>query len=196
MTTFLLLLSIFLNLVALFAIVILYTRQNRLSETEKTQERNLELMEEVLSAYMIQMKEENEAFIKRMSQAESAPIEKAPIEGDKLDEKSFSAYLDRSTAYRASQAYKSHAENMAGDNDKILLHELDDSIDMPGEKQPIVPEVHFSKENQETADQQQTLINQVILLKNQGLTNNDIAKKLHKGKTEIELLLKFRQKDT
>ena len=41
--------------------------------------------------------------------------------------------------------------------------------------------------------QQLSFIDQVFLKKNQGLSIEEIARDLDKGKTEIELLLKFRQ---
>ncbi|MEW8971205.1 MAG: hypothetical protein AB2411_11290 [Mesobacillus sp.] len=40
---------------------------------------------------------------------------------------------------------------------------------------------------------QSSLFDQVLHMKNQGMTIEEIARKLDKGKTEIELLLKFRQ---
>lgn len=40
-------------------------------------------------------------------------------------------------------------------------------------------------------DDLKLLLNEVYLLQQQGFSVEDIAKKLNKGKTEIELLLKF-----
>ena len=41
---------------------------------------------------------------------------------------------------------------------------------------------------------QSSPIDQVLQMTNQGMTIEEIARKMDKGKTEIELLLKFRQK--
>lgn len=46
-----------------------------------------------------------------------------------------------------------------------------------------------------TEPEEKSLLEEVVYLQEQGLTNEEIAKKLHKGQTEIELLLKFRQKN-
>ncbi|MFQ3543305.1 hypothetical protein Q7A53_04410 [Halobacillus rhizosphaerae] len=43
---------------------------------------------------------------------------------------------------------------------------------------------------------QPTLQSQVLLLKDQGLSNDQIAKRLNRGKTEIELVIKFKQKNS
>ncbi len=41
---------------------------------------------------------------------------------------------------------------------------------------------------------EQSLTAQILHLSQKGMTSDEIAKKLDKGKTEIELLLKFQQK--
>ncbi|MFC8575566.1 DUF6115 domain-containing protein, partial [Heyndrickxia sporothermodurans] len=46
----------------------------------------------------------------------------------------------------------------------------------------------------EVQDETGSLIDKVIFLQKKGLTNEEIAKKLNKGKTEIELMVKFQQK--
>ncbi|HJV31533.1 MAG TPA: hypothetical protein VJ558_05005, partial [Bacillales bacterium] len=62
MITFLLIISLLLNGVALFSILILFTRQNRLLEMGKRQEMMKKEVEEIISASLFEMKEENEAF--------------------------------------------------------------------------------------------------------------------------------------
>ena len=67
MTTFLLLLSLILNGAAIFEIILLYLRQNRLVEAEKKQERIINEIEEVFSAYLFELKEENDKFLELMT---------------------------------------------------------------------------------------------------------------------------------
>ncbi|GAE43682.1 hypothetical protein [Mesobacillus boroniphilus] len=78
MTTFLLLLSLILNGAAIFAIILLYLRQNRLVEAEKKQEKIIKEIEEVFSAYLFELKEENDKFLELMTKTR---VEKQP--GDK-----------------------------------------------------------------------------------------------------------------
>ena len=65
-----------------------------------------------------------------------------------------------------------------------MTAELQETVKQTGNKNS-PPEV----ENEEIY--RDLFINQVKILQNQGLSTAEIAKKLNKGKTEIELLLKF-----
>ena len=71
MTTFLLLLSLILNAAAIFAIILLYLRQNRLVEAEKKQGKIIGEIEEVFSSYLLELKEEHVQFIDKMRKTES-----------------------------------------------------------------------------------------------------------------------------
>ena len=52
--------SIMTNMVAIFAIVILYVRQNRLIDAEKNMKSYTEDLENTITAFLLEMKEENE----------------------------------------------------------------------------------------------------------------------------------------
>ena len=58
--TLILLWSIMTNMVAIFAIVILYVRQNRLIDAEKNMKSYTEDLENTITAFLLEMKEENE----------------------------------------------------------------------------------------------------------------------------------------
>jgi hypothetical protein len=172
MTTFLLFVSFLLNVICLFAIVILYTRQNRLVDMERRQGKMIEEMEETISAYLIEMKEENEAFIDNLHQRKSSGVpQKAGHEvhsGDgPVDAEPVSPTNKR---MNAAKAYKNNSQGGVVDPDQGWT--------------PILPE----------ALEEETFISQVLNLHENGLSIEDIAKKLGKGKTEIELLIKFNQK--
>ena len=55
---------------------------------------------------------------------------------------------------------------------------------------------HSEKEKTKQSDAliKDSLLTQVMIMKKEGLSVKEMAKKLKKGKTEIELLLKFREK--
>ncbi|MBG9450319.1 hypothetical protein ABE67_13520 [Cytobacillus firmus] len=195
MTAFLLAISLLLNIVALLAIILLYLRQNKLMDTEKRQEKVLIEMEEVISAYLVQMKEENDDFISKLSKAnakndtsikeKSIPVNldrKNDLDIAKADEKSMP--LARASIYQASKAYK---QNLRAAEDKLSEKESLSSLKE-------TDSVTRSDSSQSIKEENTSSINdQVFILKKQGMSAGDIAKKLGKGKTEVELMLKFRQ---
>ncbi|XXM73545.1 DUF6115 domain-containing protein [Lysinibacillus sphaericus] len=166
MSTFLIFVSFLLNIICLLAIVILYTRQNRYVDQERRQGKMIEEMEETISAYLIEMKEENEAFIDRLQKRRDSGAS-----GDKSGAGTADAgpASPANKRLNAAKAYKNNSSAGAVDPDQGWT--------------PILPE--FTEE--------ETLISQVLHLHEKGLSIEDIAKKLGKGKTEIELLIKFNQ---
>ena len=191
MTTFLLLLSLILNAAAIFAIILLYLRQNRLVEAEKKQERIINEIEEVFSAYLFELKEENDKFLELMTKTkvqnqpgdkETAAIEASGEEPEKgsdhISHEKQPNRLGKGITYHAARkAYQQNHEPASNDlrsseTDIIAVDSQENNVDL----------------------KQLSFIDQVLHMKKQGLTIEEIARDLDKGKTEIELLLKFRQK--
>ncbi|USK57038.1 hypothetical protein LIS82_11380 [Cytobacillus solani] len=213
MTTFLLLFSLFLNVLAIFAIIILFLRQNRLLQVERKQEKMISDMEEVISTYLLQMKEENEAFIERVKNMElgSAPIneidskknnsyneakdrDNRAIQEEDSNKIHLHSRIGKVTAFKAASVYKQNAHAAAKDIDsKAQKKNEDHSVKLPSlekndDEIPNNMEVTFNSTNHLQED---SLLQQILALKEQGFTEDKIAQKLNKGKTEIELLLKF-----
>ncbi|SHR13624.1 Uncharacterised protein [Mycobacteroides abscessus subsp. abscessus] len=201
MTSVFLFISILLNIFALFSIVILYLRQSKLFEVEKKQQRMIEEMEDVISTYLAEMKEENESFIGRMTKAannQSNKQEKRKKEASiesilPSSEEEKVRFPVKSSKSQAVKAYKLGATQSLTDEDvEVLLPDFnepeDPAIDLKVEK-----EVEETVQEVKTAPKEKSLLEEVVHLQEQGLTYEEIAKKLHKGQTEIELLLKFRQ---
>ncbi|WP_214777126.1 hypothetical protein [Bacillus sp. ISL-45] len=174
-----------LNGAAIFAIILLYLRQNRLAEAEKKQGKIIKEIEEVFSAYLFELKEENDKFLELMTatniQKQSGGKKAAPIEATEekpdtgADEASKETHqrLGKGISYHAARkAYQQNHEPVPTvSNDKIYME---------------FPEDH-------SESKQLSFVDQVVNMKKQGLTIEEIARDLDKGKTEIELLLKFRQ---
>lgn len=202
MTSVFLFISILLNIFALFSIVILYLRQSKLFEVEKKQQRMIEEMEDVISTYLAEMKEENESFIERMTKAannqsnnkenKKKEVRIEPILPSAEDEKL--QFPVKNSKSHAVKAYKLGATQSLTDEDvEILLPDFteaeDSSVDLKVENQ-----VEDTVQEGLSDPKERSLLEEVLHLQEQGLTYEEIAKKLHKGQTEIELLLKFRQK--
>lgn len=218
MTTFLLLLSLFLNILALFAIIVLFLRQNRLMLVEKKQEKIITEMEEVISSYLVQMKEENEDFISRVkkmdirsnssfgvpSETTQTPLRKTAkadkSDNSSLQENNLHNRIGKIPASVVANVYKKNGKvsrfgpNNNGDDpfneESVELPPLE--VNMEINNNPL-PDTELESSNSKSNFQEQSILSQVLLLKNEGLSEGEIAQRLNKGKTEIELLLKFNQ---
>mgnify|MGYP005828204177 CR=1 FL=1 len=172
MVTFLLFISFLLNIVSLLAIVLLFSRQNRFLNMEKEQKKMIMELEEVISTYLIEMKEENEEFIKAFNhqvKSQTHTTDKTDDENETGSPLQTKPKWPGAGYKQASKAYQQTPTPQMGSVEKKL------------EVKPTV------KTNEDP------LIQQVLSLKKEGKSIEEIAQTVGKGKTEIELLLKFRQ---
>jgi hypothetical protein len=154
--------------------MILFIRYSQLSELEKKQEKMMKEFETVITSFLLEMKEENELFLQKLQKQGE---QKSKME--KLNQPSRSSTLEKEI--RPPQ-----------------IEQVKDVIEISGSKMFVSerskPEKGEKIGTNEPPDPMETLLAQVQILQNEGLSIEEIAKKLNKGKTEIELLLKFRQK--
>jgi hypothetical protein len=189
MVNFLLVFSIALNILALLCIALLFIRQNRLAAFESRQEKALEEMEEIVSTFISEIKEENELFLQRIHQLdeETEKNSRDVEDRDNKDSMPITVAMPKANPYKAAvksyQTYKSDIKT--DDMEELLDLILPQQSEVPSEKEGTETAVDEKKEK--------TLLDVVTELDQQGKTIEQIAKKLNKGKTEIELLLKFRQ---
>ncbi|MBU8877859.1 hypothetical protein BGM26_02485 [Bacillus sp. FJAT-29790] len=210
MTTFLLLLSLCLNILAFFAITILFLRQNRFLQIEKKQENIISEMEEVISAYLVQMKEENDDFINRVKKLEvqtnaaTAKVKETIKSGSSDQAEQNNPFRNRIAKAPVNKAAHTYKRNVTASISRTRIGAIpqknNDKVELPpleiyGDK----AESASSQMSMTTPDksgesfENQSFLNEVLLLKKQGLSEEEIAQKLNKGKTEIALLLKFNQ---
>lgn len=185
--TILIIFSIVLNVVALFCIAILYLRQNRLLEVEKKQEKLIKEMEEVISTYLMEMTEENERFINKVREMTTKPTTKEDIAEEliKVEVDLERPVSRKGNVYQAVQAYKkTPSSNTVKQEEKEV--EITPATEVPPQQE---------NDNNSTDLYSQSFYYQALLLKKQGLSIEDIARRLNKGKTEIELLFKLRQNE-
>ncbi|WP_445488213.1 hypothetical protein [Niallia sp. 03133] len=183
MITFLLILSFIFNILAFLFIALLFVRQNRFVSLEKQQKQSMEEVENLIAAFIVEMKEENELFLQKMKITEkrkAAPKkEKENIE--KLSLVSFE---------------KEHPEINMLPSKKQAANVYKKTIDMKQEEKEDAGELLNLIYPLEKEDpKEKSLLEKVLDLKEQGKNTEEIAKILNKGKTEIELFLKFRQKN-
>ncbi|GLH63227.1 hypothetical protein [Parageobacillus sp. G301] len=156
MIAFLLVVSFILHALSLFVIILLYLQLSRVKETEKRQQQMAEEMEQTFSAYLLEWKEENERFLKELSDV----------------------LTNRTKADRKQSPSKANATSTKEEALPDYFPNVDDVKDIVDIRHQAMP----------------SLVEEAWQLFEQGKTIEEIAKILKKGKTEIELLLKFRQK--
>jgi hypothetical protein len=157
MIAFLLVISFILHALSLFVIILLYLQLSKVKETEKRQQQMAEEMEQTFSAYLLEWKEENERFLKELS--------------DML--------TNRTRADGEQPPSKVNATSTKEEALPNYFPNIDDVKDIVDIRHQAMPP---------------SLVDEAWKLFEQGKTIEEIAKILKKGKTEIELLLKFREK--
>ncbi|MCM3053498.1 DUF6115 domain-containing protein [Caldibacillus thermoamylovorans] len=179
---YLIVLTLIISLLALFAVIILYIRQNRLFHIEKRYKQLNDELEASVSAFIIEMKEENEAFINKIKQLQTSDNKNETIEPVNLNiERNGKDTVEYGTDY---QVHPVSPPLFAGI--KEYQKAVKQTTDIPEKETNVRKEDPF--EAQSAADSDLHKIKQLL---NAGYSIDEIAKTLHKGKTEIELLIKF-----
>ncbi|MFD1705902.1 hypothetical protein ACFSCZ_03940 [Siminovitchia sediminis] len=161
MTGTLIFILFLLNILLVFAVVLLYMRQNRLVEMEQRQQQLLEESEHAMAALLEEIKDENENLIRRLYG------------------------LNDHLASTEQQGDERKSETGS-----VVEPEAEESPLQPPEniETPFV-EVVLSGDKEKP--EEIPLRDQVEMLAKEGWSISEIAKKLRKGKTEIELLMKL-----
>ncbi|MGP7817479.1 hypothetical protein [Niallia sp. 01092] len=184
MITFLLILSFIFNILAFLFIALLYVRQNRFVMLEKQQKQSVEEVENIIAAFIVEMKEENELFLQKIVTVEKNRQE-APKKEEEEIEELHADFLEKENAVKKIRLSKKQAANVYQKTVDMQQAEKENADELL--------ELILPLEKEETKEK--SFFEKVIDLKDQGKKTDEIAKILNKGKTEIELLLKFRQKD-
>ena len=197
MMIFLVIVSIALNMIAFLLIAILFLRQNKLIKMEESLKQPVKEMEDLMTTYLLQMKEENEQFIKSVkglkkdkNDLQSTSVKFPPIKLEHVEEKSlqseqldspenFTSLIGKTIGNQAVKAYQRQNQHTE--------KEIEEIERVASEKSETNPEPLISSNNQIDGDL-------VLHLQKQGFSLETIAKKLNRGKTEIELYLTFHEK--
>jgi hypothetical protein len=193
MTIFFIVINLILNIIALLSIIILFLRQGRLFKLEDNQKRNIQEMEELLSSFVLEMKEDNEQLIKRIEEIKieknlssqnsqeqltsiKKSIEKTIETGVREKDNDLSTRLEKTVGNYAVKAYQQQSKQ-----EKVDIQAYLTESGLPKIKEDV------------NSGYQESLASQIWNLKDQGYSLEEIAQKLKKGKTEIDLLLKFQE---
>ncbi|HZH62337.1 MAG TPA: Swarming motility protein SwrB [Metabacillus sp.] len=171
MSTTLLILSLLLHVVAFYFIIILYMKYSTIKDITDTQRKILEETENSMTSFLIDMKDENEKLIETLLCSTNMRMQK-PMAEDRTEFKQ-----------RPNQEIKQQT--------KIELEQK--SIELPNHLTGLDEIKDVVELKQKSKKNKQPFEIEAINLFKEGYTVEQIAKKLNKGKTEVELLLKFRE---
>ncbi|MCD1160414.1 DUF6115 domain-containing protein [Peribacillus frigoritolerans] len=201
MSAFFIFLLFILNIFTIFAIIVLYLRQNRLSKLEKDQKAVIGEMEQLLSGYLMEIKEDNETLVKAINNS----VAMNPEHGQKGQEHgSIKETKEEKQEKQEKQEQNILLEYKAGSRAAAKKQAINAYKIMPEENEanalPVKVEdkLELASAAMEFSDMLQASLNErslnekVDMLADQGHSAVEIAKKLGRGQTEIELLLKFR----
>ncbi|WP_102346918.1 coupling factor for flagellin transcription and translation [Bacillus sp. Marseille-P3661] len=184
MLPFMLTISFILHILAFFWIMLLTLKLNRNNEIEST---NIQKeIEDILQTYLTEMKDENEKLLNQIEKSGNTNnvVHTDVISGSKRQVDT----IKRNTI----STYKRLPTEVSDKPVKQLYRNT-----TPPKEEPMTleqPKKEYVPPQPSSDDQfVPSLTSQVLLLNEQGFTPNQIAQKLNKGQTEIELLLKFRQ---
>lgn len=201
---FLIIINFLLSLIAIFVTIILFNRQTKFTELEKKYKQLNEQFEDSMSSFFMQMQEENEAFIKKLKeiQSNSAPSEQVSeknhrpsIENNERIQQIENNIYNDSISIKSPPLYSGvkmyqqmlnmNSEKEAGNYAKnSLLNKNDDEV-------KYTDTLHVENDQNEVLNPHDLEIKQIKELLMAGETVETIAKRLDKGKTEVELLIKF-----
>lgn len=173
------------QILSFYFIILLYTKISRLKDVEKSQAKLKDEMDNAVGAYLAEMRDENDRLIKELTMMNEKSI--------KDDKKVKYLKEDMENAQHHSTAHKevngptyNMPRNMvakAYQNSTISTATSNDSI--------LKENAKVDREPTLTPTVTLTLEEQIQDLYRKGKSVDEIAKLLQKGKTEIELLLKF-----
>lgn len=209
MSAFFIFLLFVLNIFTIFAIIVLYLRQNRLSMLEKDQKAVIGEMEQLLSGYLMEMKEDNETLVKAINnsvamnpehgqkgQEHSSIKETKKEKQEKQEQNILLEYKAGSRAAAKKQAINAYKIMPEKNEANALPVKVEDKLELASAATS--PQNQGKPAAKEFSDMLQASLNErslnekVDMLADQGHSIEEIAKKLGRGRTEIELLLKFR----
>ncbi|ATP42365.1 hypothetical protein CSE16_04585 [Solibacillus sp. R5-41] len=193
------------QLITIFFIILLNSRLSKFKDLEIRQNQLIREMDDSISLYLLEMKEENDRLITELQQMNvnvkvpqvtnplspveiEAPHSQQSIQQTKADQKGQSApstedmlMLETRQFIPKKKATNAYSQHKAQSTEEVLQVELELNKQQPFEEEIV----------EEAIRKEQTYEAQVISYYKAGMSVEDIAKTMQRGKTEIELLIKF-----
>jgi len=200
MTIILIAVLFILQLLSFYFLIILNTKLAKFKDLEKKQERLMREMDDTISLYLADMKDENDRLIQELQRVSKSEIQNAvkqeePIVRQKEQEQPPSLTKEESTG-DGSVSLDNEPRVYVPKNIVANAYSRQQQTGAKNDANKTEAKVAQSAQQPTDATKKEeakplTIEQQAIELAKQGKTAEEIAKQLQKGKTEIELLLKF-----
>lgn len=171
MTSIFLLFLFIIQVIGFYFLALLYTKVSKFDDLEKKQQRLMQEMDDSLAAYLSEVKDENDQLIKKLtsvqSEQQAAAVEKEAqltVKQEEISEETAPLINVTTPRIPVNLALKSYATT-----------------------KPKLIEEEKHEVKTETDDR-----TRAIQLHDAGKSIEEIARALGKGRTEVELILKFR----
>ncbi|MFJ8234334.1 hypothetical protein ACIQ34_01175 [Ureibacillus sp. NPDC094379] len=196
MVAFLIVLLIISQLISFYFIILLNTKVAKFKELEVRQDKLIREMDDAISVYLMEMREENNRLIQELTKAKSKngqqpmqPIRNEQIVG--LPE------VEKQKVQKETQEAEVALTPKIAVPKSIVKNAYNRQKTQPnkagtvGNQLPKEEQDKGSQEHQLADESEISFEQKVIKLHHDGKSIEEIAKFTQKGKTEIELLLKF-----
>lgn len=168
----LLVFTLIISLLSLLTVIILFIRQNRLFNLEQKYNQLQNDLEESITSFLIEIREENDTFLKNLELMQLNKLNEA-----KLD---VNEQINNDNRDQSIQDIHLEIENLPNYDGlkeyKTITNQVHNETNVP------------IKDVKNEYDEE---INEIKRLLDDGYSIEEIAKSLNKGKTEVELIIKF-----
>lgn len=189
MTTILIIVLFILQLLSFYFLIILNTKLAKFKDLEKKQERLMREMDDSISLYLTEMKDENNRLISELQVVEKPQPRLKEQVKQTNEQETKQVVVELSSAKVDLPDYEVEPRVFIPKNIVANAYSRQQQVAKHTANQ--VSEVTTVDTAIEEKPKERTIEDRVVQLSKQGNTIEEIAKKLQKGKTEIELLLKF-----
>ncbi|MBD3109416.1 hypothetical protein IEO70_13795 [Bacillus sp. AGMB 02131] len=201
--TLVLIISFILHAFSIFAIIILYLRQNKYIQAEQSMEKLQKDVEAVIQSFLLEIQEENKQLSARVENNKNTRVQAAAVsDSGSADASSDNASVIETAKVNLAVSTVKKAYHSASDQElketsnhyEPPMPDVEDQLELSvitGENKEEKDNKRSFKETFEHQLKQQSSEERAVEMMKNGYNIEDIAKELGKGKTEIELLLKF-----
>ena len=164
-----------LQLIGFYFMALLYTKVSKFDDLEKKQRKLMTEMDDSIGAYLSELKDENERLIERLAARDAMPAVQTTNSNE------VSGVQELAAAVEKQQPVIRVNRPVIPVN--LALKSYSKAATVAAEPEPVVEELVAEEDDVRT---------KTFKLHDAGQTVEEIAKELGKGRTEIELFLKFR----
>lgn len=194
------------NILTIFAVIVLYVRQGNFAKLDKQQQSIISEMEDVLAAHLIEMQAENNELIQHVQRISKQASKEQGERAVNLAKSESKAASPLQESVRTLSNTRNPYQTATPLDSLELPVTIQDKLELSQysgkgtENDSTLPEKEESfretldKEIKNNNQAPLSLVEEVVQLSNTGHSIEEIARTLRKGNTEIELLLRFNGK--